>query len=173
MESMKSDELLEMALGGARTNFERHGHVCPVAMMLLRKNPETGERFKEVQPVMMPILMRDDEEKDFYAEAMKKIAYLGDALAFAFVNEAWVLELQGPKGEAEKHMKKWHGRYSEHPDAREVVQVIFETAGRNEMHRAFITRTPDGANLEPFEALPYAAVEGRFVGFLPPSPIQA
>ncbi len=92
----------------------------------------------EDRSYIMPMLFRNDEEKDYMAEAVAGAAMEFDAKVVGFVMSAWTVKI--PTEDYGKAMV----RPSEHADRREVVILSVLSASKQVTYAADIKR--DGVN---------------------------
>jgi len=148
-----------------KTDFETNGQLVPVFVVFAMKNPETNAMLAEPELIFLPPL----PDKDLMAIGMRAVCEVTNAVGMLFAVESW--SVQGKYDEEKKISKEideWVGRLSEHPDAIEVVNIIFEhRAVGSMMYMARIARDDQGIpSLGPFEQMDQTRSEGRFVNIL-------
>jgi hypothetical protein len=151
--------LLQAAQIGARQNFVTHGYVSPIALVHARRHPDTGEPLNP--PRLMVINLTNVPDKDTLAEALRELLKKTNATAVALINEAWEIAKFRP-GEKPQD---WVGRVKDHPNAKEIVLINFETRdGHILIVQARIVEKKGKRVLDPFKEQEMNQGSGRFVG---------
>jgi hypothetical protein len=170
------DCFLDEMMGLMRFNFESHGCLEPVCMMIIHRLPGTGDELPFPEPVVFSAkkFMTGPEGKDALADIIKELVKATKASTVLLATEMWLadLSLEDPAKAAEATALASHGELSKFAGRREAVGVMVESkqwTPHQRMYEATIERdTPDGPpRLLPFHLMDDKAVpEGRFFGFL-------
>ncbi len=149
------------------------GEVRPMAILLCKRNPNTGLSFAKPQPIPVAVANMDGEEaKEATVRTIRKLAAKGRAFGVAWMTESWGLKWKPSKEENEAvfedYRRNWVGRLSEHPDRIELVTVTWQhrAVGSSGSSAEIIRDAGAPPRLGPWS--PDATdCEGRFVDFLP------
>ena len=154
----------------AKASFALAGKITPVAFLMITKNPRTGEKLTQAEPVVLDVRqMMTPERKDLLADTLRAMARESAAVGVLLILECWTLCLRpGAKPEEIQEWLEEHGTLEKHPDCKEAVTLQLEhVALGQKAWNAIITRQPDGsAQLGDFREV-LGNSEGRFTDFLP------
>lgn len=150
-------KILDIAVQGAKLNFDHHGKVTPVAILFARRDFNTGETYESGPHVIMlePKEFVIESDKDDFAWIVKNIATKTNASDLAFVSEVWLTMLDQTTGDKTKT---------------EAIVITTESIyGESEMWIAEINRSSSGeGKLRDFiKQEEFSLSTGRFVGLLP------
>lgn len=159
----------EHALAASRDIFERRGGINPIAELMALVNPQTGKTKSGIHfSVVLAVGELMDLDKDAVSSLLRKMVSEFKADAYMFVSEAWMVTVPSSKRLADNPEE--YPLPSEHPDRKEIVQLIFEyrDGKGNSAYYADITRpSKDEAVLGPWARFPGDGTFGRFAEMFP------
>lgn len=149
--------LREKVISLCQSTWESNGHVMPFALIYGSKNPDgtplEAERFCAIFVGVDPSSMSDDGYKEQLAGTLRDMCAKCDAIAVAFVSEAWTVGVSpktlGIEGLPQEVLKEKLNEYvdaypslGECPRRKEIVMVTWEhcTRRHSTMWFAPITR---------------------------------
>lgn len=145
------DAFLSFAQGAMRENVERDGELSPVAFVIARRDPRTGDALEHAVPAIVTLapLMAQTQNKDDVAESLSRFAKACDAHAIIIGLEAWQKTLMGQR-------------------IGEVISCSVEVRGQPEgrVYFSYIQREGDKATTSDWQSWPTALRGSRFMGLL-------
>lgn len=168
-------ETFKGLLDVARKNFEKDGHVVPVLLALVTRNPQTREKLPEGEFGIAAIAASfgTEEEKDAFSENARAILRKIDAFGCVFISESWTYNTQN-REVVEEQRRKYGPSIRASPLRKEIVMASMEHCSwkGTRVAMADIVREIPGDENSPgvvkdFEFLPYDSIKGRMAGFLP------
>lgn len=167
----------------AEETWAENGCVDPLAVVYMRRNPETGERFKEGFGLgMIPGMFDGETGKDFFALVVRKLCMDSDANAVGMISETYQLRVEALDGETmdeatERIMAMkaaQNGSIKGLPGTVEMLMMVWEHRSfkGSQIWMAEITREIPGDENSPGTLGPWVMTEGhteitgRFVNFL-------
>jgi hypothetical protein len=174
-ERWKAADVLEVAEHAreiARKEFDEDGEAHLTAVMLVERDVRSGKAWHA--KVVVPLDGMTVQSKGNVAEALRGLAEASDATGIVLIAEAWAIDHDKSMTPAAlaAHDAEWLGRYHEHPNRIEIVQIHVEHETFTEMWRAKIAR-PAGQEpvLGEWERIARTDAEttisGTFSNFLP------
>jgi hypothetical protein len=131
-------EIAEKAKSGAELFFANRGTVPPIAIVASTYNPRTGEHLPEPSVNALPLDIGSDQAKEATFAALRFFAKTTKATVVAIVTETWIVQAKTEEIEA-----TLDAPLSAHPDRKEALCVMVETADSSTMWSALISRDPD------------------------------
>ena len=108
-------------------SFDKDGYATFCALLLVMKNPETGEPLPD--PATVPIVpfggVRDSREKAGFAEIVRQVVKKTDALAVLFITEAWMAGGWGEDVEKLQRKARNVGGVSNMPERKEALLITY------------------------------------------------
>lgn len=152
---MTLDELFDHGKEAAEHLFERQGHIAPMWIV------ETADG--QMLPIIVP--MGDRDYKEAAISSIKKLMKDKKAVRYVSIVEAWCYE--GSAGDSVEDVLA-AGPISEHPDRKEIVNVMAEDKHHQIIGSFYIVRPKDGKPyLSGFSKFPAGGkVEGTFTRLL-------
>ena len=168
----------------AKTAWAENGCVEPMAVVYMKRNPETGESFDEGFGLgMIPGMFTGDASKDVFARIVRKLCSEGDANAVGMISETYQLRIEALDGETEAEATKrvmamkdaQNGSIKGLPGTVEMLMMVWEhhSFKGSQIWMAEIMREIPGDESSPGTLGPwvmtagYERSTGRFVNFLP------
>lgn len=130
----KIDKWKDAMIEAMKTNEKMNKMLIPVALLLCKE--DNGE----LQPVLVPLLLESDIEKDIISKTLKEMCKIKNAVALLIFIEAYMSVLNKDE--------EYKCKPSEDPNSIEIVNVIFETKVHKEATIYKISGESPNRNLE-------------------------
>lgn len=149
-------EFLDTQCETTKQIFNDRGQIYPLWII----EPKAGDL------ILVPTAWENDRDKDFAVEAIKDLLKVCEAKRYAFVTEAWIVDVRNKHEIPKSH--QLGGSLANHPDRREVVMVTVEDRHQSMTRMFYILRPEHGKPvLSAAEDMDGDKSEGRFVNLLP------
>lgn len=167
----------------AEEEWARDGRVEAMAIVYMKRDPETGEPFKEGYGLaMVPGHFTGETEKDMFSFVVRALCKSGNASAVGMISETYQLKVEALDGETQEEATKrvqamkaaQGGSLKGLPGVVETVMMLWEHHALEhcEIWMADIMRDIPGDESSPGTLGPwvkkedYTDIKGRFTNFL-------
>lgn len=173
----------EVLLTFAEEEWAEKGNVDPMALVYVKRNPETGERLERGHGVVMiPGVFDSEAGKEMFGLLVRKLGEMGDATAVGMISETYQLRVEALDGETMDEATKrvmalkaaQNGSIKGLPGTIETLMMVWEHRDieGTQLWMADIMREIPGDESSPGTLGPwvmqegYTEIEGRFANFL-------
>ncbi|HEY3445559.1 MAG TPA: hypothetical protein VGK67_04300 [Myxococcales bacterium] len=147
-----------------RLNFERDGHLAPVAFVVAAVDPKTGKHLQHPQTIVVPLDLRDAQKKEESARELRELAHQTRAVLVLTGLESRVSMFAVPAGASPTARPAMPPM----PQRTEVVCVTLEHRNATTTWFAKISRDGLGKpTIGKFELQDLVDLGGVFGDFLP------
>jgi hypothetical protein len=167
-------ELADTLFESARGNFERDGHLVPVAFLLAQRDPETQKPYPRTG--VLPVVVDFGPNGDHKSQAIQAVKALGekaDAFAVIWIAEAWMKTMGKEATQTDLDRMQQNGVEAE-ADRTECIHAILDHPQLQRMWVAPITRDSAGkptlGSFKSADVAPGVNQFGRLASFIEPRP---
>jgi hypothetical protein len=150
-----AQKFLRIMLPMVALNFERDGHVLPVAFLLTTKDADTGEMLAHPRLAIVPMPWGTTEERLCMLANLHELALRMGTVISLFVCEVWYAEAAENLLEVQAHLAQ-KGSLEGYPGCKERVSALLEYEDQAEVWNAEITRDPN--TVKDFSQVPDAGI---------------
>lgn len=145
-------KFMDIVMPMVSMHLERDGYLLPVAFMLVRRSPETGERLDKLTFTISPLPWRNQAEKLYMTDQIKRVAKTHEAEMVILATEVWYADGLTPEQvkEADAYVRK-HGSMEGFPGVKERVLIRLEYGTCAEFWEAPIERVEGHPHVGAFE----------------------